>query len=98
MTKQEFQTISSDIDREASRQAINLSDPANTFTVWLENPRGSGNYLLHGRATTLEHAKLLAGPLEAIIRRTDTGRLQIIVWKDRKWLDSYADEQPLGGA
>ena len=97
MTKPEFLTITSDIDRAASQQGIDVSDPANTFTVWLENPRGSGKYFLHGKTGSLEGAKMLAGPLEAIIRTTKTGRLQIIVWKDRQWIDGYADEQPICG-
>ncbi len=97
MTKQTFEQITAGIRRAASQQRINLAEPANTFTVWLENPRGSGEYALHARAANLDDATRRAGRLEAVIRTTDTGRVHINVWKDGKWLDGYADERPIGG-
>jgi hypothetical protein len=94
MIKEEFQKIISDIDQAASQQGINLADPENTVTVWLwlECRKGSIEYRWHGKATGLEHAKMLAGLRQAIIRTTETGRVQIIVWKDQQWLDGYAEE------
>lgn len=98
MTKTDFQKIVSGIDREAARQGIDLSSPENTFTVWLEHPRGSARYVRHGRdmALTLEHAKRLAGPFNAIIRSAEGGRVRIIMWNDRHEVDGYAeDNQPV---
>src|ERR1039458_10611222 len=94
MTKEEFQKVISDIDRTASQQGINLADPENTVTVWLwlEYRKRDIEYSWHGNATGLEHAKMLAGPHKAIIRTTETGRVQIIVWKDWQWIDGYAEE------
>jgi hypothetical protein len=97
MTKEEFQRSISDIVQAASQQGINLADPENTVTVWLwlEYRKGSIEYRWHGNATGLEHAKMLAGPRQAIIRTTETGRVQIIIWKDRQWLEGYAEEDAL---
>jgi hypothetical protein len=94
MTKEEFQKVISDIDQAASQQGINLAHAENTVTVWLllEYRKGTIEYRWHGNATGLEHAKMLAGPRQAIIRTTETGRVQIIVWKDRNWIDGYAQE------
>jgi hypothetical protein len=97
MTREEFRVVASDIDRAASQQRINLAEPANTFTVWCENERGSGEYALLGTAASLQRAMALAGQLEAVIRTTQIGRVQIVVWKDGKWFDAYADELPFGG-
>jgi hypothetical protein len=97
MTEQEFGEITSNINRAASQQDINLADRANGLTVWFENPRGSGEYVLHGRAAGIEQAKALAGTLEVIIWGVQAGRIQINVWKDRKWQDGYADDRPISG-
>jgi hypothetical protein len=97
VTKHEFEMIATGIERAAPQRCINLADPANGFTVWFENPRGSGQYVLHGRAASIEHAKALAGPLEVIIRTVEAGRVHINVWKDRKWLDGYAGDRPISG-
>jgi hypothetical protein len=97
MTKQEFEKVTSDLHRAASQHGINLADPANPSTVWIENPTGSGEYSLFAQPRSLEQAMSLAGSLEVIIRTTQAGRVQIIVWKDSKWFDAYADERPIGG-
>jgi hypothetical protein len=88
MTVADFTSRSSAIDRAASQQGINLADPSNTFTLWIENPRGSGEYCLHGKAASLVEAMGLAQAKEAIICRTDIGRVQLIVRKDQQWLYS----------
>ena len=88
MTQDEFRILSSDLDRAASQQGINLADPSNTFTLWMENPKGSGEYCLRGKATSLTQAMILAGAQGAIIRRVDTGWVQIIVSKDGQLLYS----------
>ena len=94
MNKSEFKTIIYALGQAASRQGINLEDPENTVTVWLrqEHRIGSVEYRWLGNATDIEHAKILAGPRHAIIRTSETGRVQIIVWQDRRWVDGYAEE------
>ena len=82
MNQDEFRVLCSDIDRAAAQRGINLADPSNTFTLWMENPKGSGDYSLHGRATSLVQAIMLARAQDAIICRTDIGRIQLIVCKD----------------
>jgi hypothetical protein len=82
VTQDEFKILSSDIDRAASQQGINLADSSNTFSLWKENPKGSGEYSLHGKATSLVEAMMLARAQDAIICRTDIGRIQLIVSKD----------------
>jgi hypothetical protein len=81
LTEQEFQSLYSVIERAASQQGINLADPSNTFTLWIENPKGSGEYSLHTKATSLVQAMILARAQDAIICRTDIGRIQLIVSK-----------------
>ena len=76
MTKHEFEMIATRIKWAASQQDINLADPANGFTVWFENPRGSGEYVLHGKAASVEQAKALAGPLEVIICGVQAGKVK----------------------
>ena len=88
MTQDEFQKIISDIHRAASQHGIDLADSSNTFTVWMEDPKGSREYYAHARAASLVQAMGLAQAKEAIICRTDIGRIQIIVCKTPQWFYS----------
>ena len=85
MTKEEFKSLYSAIEQAVSQQGINFADPSNTFTLWMENPKGSGEYCLHGKAPSLVQAMVLAGAQDAIIHRADAGLVQIIVSKDGQW-------------
>jgi hypothetical protein len=94
MTEAEFKILLSDIDGAAAEQHTDLSLPENTVTVWFVNEwrKGIFDYRHAGNATGLEHAKMLAGRRHAVIRTTETGRKQIIVWKDGQWFDGYAED------
>jgi hypothetical protein len=86
-----LQTLS-DIKSATSQLGIDLSAPENLWTVWFENGNRKLKYSFFRRATSLEHAKLLAGRNDAIILTRETGRVQIIVWRDGEWSDGYAEE------
>jgi hypothetical protein len=88
MTKNEFKVILSAIDRAASQQGIDLADSSSAFTLWSEMPKGSGEYRSIGKADDLVQAMNLAGAQDAVIRRTDTGWVQLIVRKDQQWFYS----------
>ena len=88
MTQDEVRSLYAVIELAASQQGINLADPSNAFTLWMENPKGSGEYHFHGQPTSLVQAMNLAGAQDAIIRRTDIGRIQLIVARDRQWFYS----------
>jgi hypothetical protein len=88
LTQEEFKSLYSAIERAASQQRINFADPSNTFTLWIETPTGSGEYLLCGKPNSLVQAMNLAGIRDAVICRTDIGRVQIIVSKNGQWFYS----------
>ena len=94
MTKADFQMVVSDIDRAAAERHIDLSLPENMVTVWLvdEWQRGKIEYRYLDSATGIGAAQITAGRRHVIIRTTETGRKQIIVWKDGQWLDGYAED------
>ncbi|MGD1094035.1 MAG: hypothetical protein ABSB35_18885 [Bryobacteraceae bacterium] len=90
MTEQTFENISADIRRAASESRVNLDDPVYPFTVWLENPIGSGTYFNAAKCRDLEDAKRQSGSRNAIIYGAAAGKTQVIVWRDHQWIDAFA--------
>jgi hypothetical protein len=62
MTLEEFERITADVRRAASEAKVDLADAANPYTVWLENPIGSGHYFLAGRAIAFNTHKFRLEP------------------------------------
>lgn len=91
MTLKEFEKVVADVKRAASGAKVNLADPANPYTVWLENPAGSGFYFLKAMSKYLQDAQAKAGPVPAVIYFVQGGKTQVVIWRDGKWADGYAE-------
>jgi hypothetical protein len=92
MTKNDFDRISADIKTGASRTNLDLTDPANAYTVWLEDPIGSGYYVMFAKTADLQNAQIEAGRTprrSATIYGGQGNKIQIVMVQDGKWSDTW---------
>ena len=90
MTAQEFEKITADIKHAASEAEVDLADPTNPYTVWMENPTGSGSCFLRAKSTSLQNAQAKAGPLHSVIYGVQGEKIQVVLWRDNQWIDAYS--------